>query len=95
MAIARFDSIDDCEVAEIELVGSNGNRVTVRMLVDSGFTGASSFVLSDRLFGFALANLPSAHAAGALSGRQRRVVVQCRISTISFLCRTASMVWLA
>lgn len=56
----------------------------VRLFVDSGFTGASSFVLSDELRGLALANLSSAQAAGALTGRQQRVLVRCNIPALPF-----------
>jgi len=46
MAIAYFDSLDDCDLVEVEFVDSYGVRSTQRLLVDSGFTGVSSFVLS-------------------------------------------------
>lgn len=84
MAIVRFESRDDCDLVEVQFVSSHGSLSDVRLLVDSGFTGASSFVLSDKLRKLALANLSSAHAAGALMGRQPRVLVQCRIPTVLF-----------
>lgn len=84
MGIVRFDSLDDCDVVEVEFITSSGSQVAVRLFVDSGFTGASSFVLSDKLRELALANLSSAHAAGALAGRQQRVLVRCSIPAITF-----------
>lgn len=84
MAIVRFESLDECDLVEVEFVASHGGRVTARRFVDSGFTGASSFVLSDELRDVALANLSSAYAAGALTGRQERVLVRCSIPAISF-----------
>lgn len=84
MALAYFESLADCDLVEVEFVDSRGSQSTVRLFVDSGFTGASSFVLSDDLRELALANLTSAQAAGALTGRQQRVLVRCSIPAISF-----------
>lgn len=84
MAIVRFESPDNCDLVEVEVVNSSGNQRAVRLLVDSGFTGASSFVLSNDMGDLALANLAACQAAGALTGRQRRVLVRCSIPAISF-----------
>lgn len=84
MSIVRFESLDDCDLVEVEFVTSHRSRLLVRLFVDSGFTGASSFVLSENLRELALANLSSAHTAGALTGRQRRVLVRCSLPAISF-----------
>ncbi len=62
------------------------------MRTDNGFTGASSFVLSDELSELSWANLSSAHAAGALSGRQQRVLVRCRIPSMAFERNLAAIV---
>ena len=84
MATVYFESLEDCDLVEVEFVNSYGGQSAVRLFVDSGFTGASSFVLSDDLRELALANLSSAHA-GALTGRQQRVLVRCSNSAISFV----------
>jgi hypothetical protein len=84
MEIVRIESLEDCDLVEVEFVASNGGRVPVRLFVDSGFTGASSFVLPANFRELALANLSSASAAGALTGRQERVLVRCSIRAISF-----------
>lgn len=84
MAVVRFESPDDCDLVEVEFVTSRGSHSAVRLFVDSGFTGASSLILSDDLREFALANLSSAHAAGALTGHLQRVLVRCSIPAIAF-----------
>ena len=53
------------------------------LLVDSGFTGQSCFVLPANVEEFAQAAAPASQTAGALSGTQRRVVVTCRIPGLS------------
>jgi hypothetical protein len=84
MPVVYFESLEDCDLVEVEFARVDGRQTGVRLFVDSGFTGASSFVLSDELSELALANLPCALAAGALSGRQQRVLVRCSIPGISF-----------
>jgi hypothetical protein len=54
------------------------------LLVDSGFTGQSCFVLPPDAEPLAQAAATSSQTAGALSGIQRRVVVTCRIPGLSF-----------
>jgi predicted aspartyl protease len=91
MAIVHFASLDDCDLVEVEFVTSDGSRLVARLLVDSGFTGVSSFVLPDRLRDVAMANLSSAYAAGALTGRQQRALVCCSIAALSFERRLAAI----
>ena len=91
MAMVHFDSLEDCDLVEVEFVNFHGSQSAVCLFVDSGFTGASSFVLSDNLRELALANLSSAHAAGALTGRQQRVLVRCSIPAISFECNLSAI----
>ena len=91
MSVAYFESLEDCDLIEVEFVDLRGNELAVRLFVDSGFTGASAFVLSDELSQLALANLSSAHVAGALTGRQRRVLVRCSIPAISFECSLSAI----
>jgi len=84
MSVAYFESLDECDLIEVVFIGFRGEEKSIRLLVDSGFTGVSEFVLSTDLRDFGLANLSSAHAAGALSGRQERTLVRCRIPSIPF-----------
>lgn len=65
MGIVRFESLDDCDLVEIELVAADGSRSELRLFVDSRFTGASSFVLSGSLREFALATLLLVRGRGA------------------------------
>lgn len=83
MSVVRFSSLEPCEIVEVELLAPNGEELTLQLLVDSGFTGQSCFVLSDDLDRFAHAAAPASKAAGALSGMQRRVVIRWRIASLS------------
>lgn len=56
----------------------------LRLFVDSGFTGGTSFILHDDLQPYGHANLPSAQTAGALAGIQNRILVRCRIDSLAF-----------
>lgn len=47
MATAFFPSLADAEVIEVEFVRPDDSTQAMRLLVDSGFTGSSSFVLLD------------------------------------------------
>lgn len=84
MAIVHFPSLAECDLVEVEFVTADGRRLPARLLVDSGFTGASSFVLPDNFRHAVLANLSSAYAAGALRGRQERALIRCSILANSF-----------
>lgn len=87
MAVAYFPSFDSdleqAEAIEIGFLKLDGGQVTLRLLVDSGFTGHSSFVLPEALGDIAQAIAPASRAAGALQGLQKRVVVTCRIGPLS------------
>ena len=47
MGTASWPSASDSEVIEVDFIKLNGESRSVRLLVDSGFTGKSSFVLSE------------------------------------------------
>ncbi len=84
MAIVYFPSLDQGDVVEVVFLTPSGNTVSMRLLVDSGFTGQSCFVLPTDAESLAQAAAPASQTAGALSGTQRRVVVTCRIPGLSF-----------
>ena len=75
MAVATFPSLADCEVIEVDFITLAGEAQRRRLLVDSGFTGSSSFVLGADEDGLVLARMKTARAAGALQGEQKRAWV--------------------
>lgn len=84
MAIAYFPSEDSAEVIEATFVDVNGGAVTLRLLVDSGFTGDSCVLLPDSSDALVHATVDSAQVSGALTGRQARALVVCQIASLSF-----------
>src|SRR4051812_1811841 len=84
MAVAFFPSLAEAETVEITFLKPDGGSATLRLLVDSGFIGQSSFVLPENADGLAHAAAPTSQAAGALQGTQKRVVVSCGIDALSF-----------
>lgn len=65
MATAYFLSLRDVDVVDVEFVRLGGGVVPMKLLVDSGFTGQSSFVLSHRAEEVVQALVPPSEAAGA------------------------------
>ncbi len=84
MATAYFPSLSDVDVVDVEFVRPTDGVVPMRLLVDSGFTGQSSFVLPHQAKDIAQALVPPSEAAGALRGMQDRVWVICRVPAASF-----------
>jgi hypothetical protein len=84
MAIAYFPSLEDAETLEVVFLKPGGTEVSLRLLVDSAFSGRSCFVLPERAYDLAQAAAPASQATGALQGRQKRVVVSCRIPPLLF-----------
>jgi hypothetical protein len=84
MAIAYFPSPEAAETIELAFAKPAGGETTRRLLVDSGFTGESSFVLPESSSDLAHAQATASRVAGALHGTQTRVVVSCGIQTLSF-----------
>jgi hypothetical protein len=80
---ASFSSLEQCEIVEVAFLAPDGEELRLPLLVDSGFTGQSGFVLSTDVERLAHAAVPASQAAGALSGMQKRVVVRWRISGLS------------
>ncbi|HKA08675.1 MAG TPA: hypothetical protein VKD71_15555 [Gemmataceae bacterium] len=79
MSVATFPSLDDCEVIEVDFIMLTGETQRRRLLVDSGFTGSSSLILSDVDDGLVRAKLDNAPAVGALQGDQKRGWVTWRV----------------
>lgn len=84
MSTVYFPSSPECEVVDVELLSQDGGVRNTRLMVDSGFTGESALVLPAHLESLAHAHVDQAFAAGALSGKQTRVVARCRVSGLSF-----------
>jgi predicted aspartyl protease len=84
MAVAYFPSPQAAETVEVAFVKPASGEVTLRLLVDSGFTGRSSFVLPGDRGDLAHAQAAASQVAGALQGTQTRVVVSCRVAALSF-----------
>lgn len=84
MAIAHFPSLPMAETVEVMFDRPAGGEVSVRLLVDSGFTGQSSFVLPDTATELAHAQAAASQVAGALQGTQLRVVVSFRVPALAF-----------
>jgi predicted aspartyl protease len=93
MAFAYFPSVEAAEALEVAFVKPAGEEVILRLLVDSGFTGQSSFVLPESAADLAHAQAAASRVAGALQGTQTRVVVSSRITALSF--RTTGIAILA
>ena len=79
-----YPSRDNSEVIEIEFLKLDGEVRSLKLLVDSGFTGKSSFVLTDNALDLFRAEIQPANAVGALQGQQNRAWVTCRIPELSF-----------
>src|SRR5260370_17138740 len=84
MAVAYFPSLEQAEILEVAFLKPQGGEAAHRLLVDSGFTGQSCFVLPHAAVDLAQAAAPNSQATGALQGKQKRIVVTCRISALSF-----------
>jgi len=84
MAIAYFPSLREADTLEVTFAKPLGGEKALRLLVDSGFTGQSCFVLPANEDDVAHAAAPTSQVVGALQGAQKRVVVSCRIDALSF-----------
>lgn len=84
MARVTFPSPERAEVIEVEFQTTAGGYRSLKLLVDSGFTGQSSLVLGDNAADLIRAVTAPAPVAGALHGEQNRAWVTCRITDIGF-----------
>ena len=79
MTIAFFPSSPLAEAIDVTFSRLRGGDVTLRLLVDSGFTGPSSFVIGQDFEGAALNPAPALYAVGALQGIQHRGGAECDV----------------
>jgi predicted aspartyl protease len=84
MPIAHFPSLTAADTVEVVFVKPDGSEVQMRLLVDSGFTGQSSFVLPPSAANLGHASATIAQTAGAIQGVQQRVAVVFRIPALGF-----------
>lgn len=84
MATVCFPSLPDGDIVEAQFLRLDGGLVPLTLLVDSGFTGQSSFVLPRDAVDLAHAMAPASYSAGALHGLQDRVLVTCTIPALAF-----------
>ena len=85
MPIVRFPFHEGYPVVEVGFrqLGGEGS-VTRKLLVNSGFTGRSAFVLPARdEKDLGIWRSASAHVRGALSGEQHRTWVMCLVPEIA------------
>lgn len=83
MAALYFPSHATAEVIQVEFVRKAGGSRILNLLVDPGFTGASSFVLASEASDLMQAVAPAAMAAGALRGSQKRIWIRFRIPQLN------------
>jgi hypothetical protein len=93
MTLAHFTSLAHAEVINVVFVDEKGGETTLRMQVDSGFVGRSSFVLPDTYVNLGQGDAPDSTAVGALRGVHRRVVVSVAIPALAY--RTSGLAILA
>jgi hypothetical protein len=91
MAIAYFPSLSDADIIEVAFATTHGSDLNLHLLVDSGFTGSSSFVLSPNVGYLALGPAFPGHVFGAIHGAQLRVIVNCSIPVLSYQATVVSI----
>jgi hypothetical protein len=84
MGSTFWPSAEDAELIEVDFVKLDGESRSLRLLVDSGFTGVSSFVLGEHAVDLVHAEYDPAEVIGAIQGQQNRAWVTCRIPALAF-----------
>jgi predicted aspartyl protease len=84
MACVSFPAYDAAEVIEAEFVTAQGGTRSLKLLVDTGFSGRSSVIIGADASELVRATLPDTQTTGALQGQQNRAWVTCRISGLNF-----------
>ena len=79
MPTVYFSSLPHGEVVDVEFISIDGSTTCLRLLVDSGFTGSSSFVLPDDNRNLIHAEVIAGNVTGALTGLQKRGWLQFRV----------------
>lgn len=84
MPVVSFPSGPSADFVEMEIATRAGDRFHLRLVVDSGFSGRSAFVLADKWQHVSWADVVPSQAAGALSGPQQRGWVHCSIRQLAW-----------
>ncbi len=84
MASVSFPGFDAAEVIEVEFVGAQGGVRSLKLLVDTGFSGRSGVIIGTDAGDLVRARLPATQTTGALKGQQDRAWVTCRVPGLSF-----------
>src|ERR1017187_8502426 len=84
MASVSFPSPEAAEIIEVDFVRLDGSTRSLKLLVDTGFTGKSSVIIGANDLDLIRAGLPATETTGALTGSQNRAWVTCRIGAMEF-----------
>lgn len=84
MAIIYYPSLSNGDVVEVQFLKPDGDVVFKTLLIDSGFTGQSCFILSQDATDLSHAAASASRTTGALEGMQNRELVVCRIPALAF-----------
>ncbi len=84
MTSVFYSSLSDAEIVDVEFLKLDGDVRSLRLLVDSGFTGTSSLVLPVTAVDLIRAALPAKDITGALQGLHDRGWVTARVAGLDF-----------
>lgn len=84
MGTTFWPSAEDAELVEVEFIKLDGASRSLTLLVDSGFTGESSFVLGENAIDLIRADYDPVAVVGAVEGKRRRAFVKCSIPAMAF-----------
>lgn len=76
MGTTFWPSAEDAELVEVDFIDLDGSSHSLKLLADTGFTGASSFVLGEDATGLVRAEYDPAEAV--------RAWVRCRVPGLAF-----------
>jgi hypothetical protein len=79
-----WPSAEDAELIVVDFIKLDGESRSLKLLVDSGFTGGSSFVLGTDALDLVRAEYDPAEVVGAIHGQQNRAWVTCRMPAVRF-----------
>ncbi len=92
MPIAYFPNYIFADVIEVWFFAKKGGKQSLRLLVDSGSIGESSFIVSNEILDLVHVPAVDSQLSGGLQGLQSRVMVPCEIPALSFQAITFAIV---
>jgi hypothetical protein len=84
MPTVYFQSLDQGDLIQVEFLTIESGIRRMSLLVDSGYSGQSSFVVPSDDRSIFLAPAGTGDTSGAIRGRQERGLVTCRIPQIAY-----------